>query len=252
MKVFLGVILTIVVAALIFQLVRDKEPGDESAKKQKSVLESQTSSVPLHNVIIEEVIQAKSYTYMRVKEGKIEYWIATIKDDAEVGKEYSFGEALEMTNFRSKELDRTFATIYFISESSESAGSQQNTLSTPASMPLTTMGRPKVELKTSVIITQSPGGISIGELYKNRDRYANKKVTVKGKVVKVNNEVMDRNWVHIQDGTSNAGSFDLTVTTLDFAKVDDIVEFEGTIILNKDFGAGYTYEMIMEGGKIKK
>lgn len=114
----------------------------------------------------------------------------------------------------------------------------------------TTMVRPKVELKTDVVIQPSVGGVSVAELYKNRNNYANKKVRVKGKVVKVNSEVMDKNWVHIQDGTNDSGNFDLTITTLALAKVDDIVEFEGTIILNKDFGAGYTYDVIMEGGTI--
>jgi hypothetical protein len=117
---------------------------------------------------------------------------------------------------------------------------------------MTTTGRPKADLKTDVVIPQSGGGVSIAELYKNRNNYASKKVRVKGKVVKVNNEVMGKNWVHIQDGTNDSGNFDLTVTTLEFAKVDDVVEFEGTIILNKDFGSGYFYELLMEGGTIRR
>jgi hypothetical protein len=68
----------------------------------------------------------------------------------------------------------------------------------------------------------------------------------------VNEEVMDKNWVHLQDGTRDGESFDLTVTTLEKATVGDIVEFEGTIVLNKDFGAGYVYDVIMEEGKIRK
>jgi len=180
-----------------------------------------------------------------VKENKVDYWVATVKDDVAVGSKYSFGDALEMTNFKSKELDRTFDRIYFISDNDEQAGNQENSMMAP-----TTMGRPKVELKTDVVIQPSVGGISIAELYKNRNNYANKKVHVKGKVVKVNSEVMDRNWVHIQDGTNDSGNFDLTITTLELAKIDDVVEFEGTIILNKDFGAGYTYDVIMEGGTI--
>jgi hypothetical protein len=248
MKVFLGVLLALIVGALVFKLVRNPKTGGETAEKQGSVMvATQPDNAAMHNVIIEEVIQATSYTYMRVKEGKLDYWIATVKDDATVGSKYSYGDALEMVDFKSKELDRTFDRIYFISENAEAAAGQQPGMSAP-----TTMGRPKVEMKADAVIQQSAGGISIAELYKNRDQYANKKVKVKGKVVKVNNEVMDRNWVHIQDGTSDAGSFDLTVTTLDVAAIDEIVEFEGTIILNKDFGAGYVYDLIMESGKIKK
>ena len=75
---------------------------------------------------------------------------------------------------------------------------------------------------------------------------------MKGQVVKINDQVMDRNWVHIQDGTSEAGNFDLTVTTQDSVKMDEVITFEGTIHLKKDFGYGYFYELIMEDAKVVK
>jgi hypothetical protein len=248
MKVFLGVILALVVGALVYQLVKTKAPSPELANKLQNMTEQPVSSnAAMHNVTIEEVAQTPSYTYLRVKENNVDYWVATVKSDFAVGDKYSFGEALEMVNFKSKELDKTFDKIYFISENSGMGGGQA-----PATMAPTTTGRPKVDLKTDVVIEPSKGGISIAELYKNRKNYEGKKVRVKGKVVKVNNEVMDRNWVHIQDGTNDSGSFDLTITTAEFVKIDDVVEFEGTIILNKDFGAGYFYELIMEGGIVSK
>jgi hypothetical protein len=243
MKVFLGVIVTVIVVALVFRLTKKQDTPVQDLPAATVT----TAAGAKHNTVVEEVIQATSYTYLRVKEGKADYWVATAKNDVSVGDKYSYGEALEMVNFRSKELDRTFDKIYFISESAEQAAGQQNNQAAPA-----TMGRPKVEMKADAVIPQSAGGISIAELYKNRAKYANQKIRVKGKVVKVNPEVMDRNWVHLQDGTNDSGNFDLTVTTLEQAKIDDIVEFEGTIILNKDFGAGYTYELIMEGGVIRK
>lgn len=245
MKVFLGVILALIVVALVFRLTKKEETAGTLTPKQASIVENQSAAPAMRNVIVEEVIQATSYTYMRVKENNTDFWIATVKEDVSVGSKYSFGNALEMVNFKSKELDRTFDRIYFVSENSGQEVGQQNNMMAP-----TTMGRPKVELKTDVVIKPSDGGISIAELYKNRNNYVNKKVRVKGKVVKVNNEVMNRNWVHIQDGTNDSGNFDLTITTLDLAKIDDVIEFEGTISLNKDFGAGYVYELIMESGAV--
>ena len=61
---------------------------------------------------------------------------------------------------------------------------------------------------------------------------------------------MSKNWVHLQDGTNNAGDFDLTFTTNDVTKVGDVVTFEGTVTLKKDFGAGYFYEVIVENAKL--
>jgi hypothetical protein len=68
----------------------------------------------------------------------------------------------------------------------------------------------------------------------------------------VNNEVMGKNWVHIQDGTKDGDHFDLTITTMDKVEMDAVVTFEGTIAVNKDFGYGYAYELIMEDATLVK
>ena len=60
---------------------------------------------------------------------------------------------------------------------------------------------------------------------------------------------MGKNWVHIQDGTDYKDGFDLTVTTNNTVAVGEIVTFEGKIALDKDFGYGYSYSVIMEEGK---
>ena len=208
MKVFLGVIVGFVVIALIFRLTRKQETPGEQNVKQQIMMESTNPSTPMHTVTVEEVIQTASYTYMKVKENLVEYWIAAVKEEVSAGSKYSYASALEMVDFKSKELNRTFPSIYFVSQSPEQSGNQGT-----AAMPSSRMERPKAELKADKVISQSAGGISIAELFKNRSNYANKKIKVKGKVAKVNNEVMARNWVHLQDGTNDSGNFDLTVTT---------------------------------------
>ena len=86
----------------------------------------------------------------------------------------------------------------------------------------------------------------------NQDKYNGKKVVIKGEVVKTNFEIMNRNWFHIQDGTADGNKFDLTVTSLEKdVKVGDVITFEGKIALNKDFGYGYYYEVLMEEAIIK-
>jgi len=57
--------------------------------------------------------------------------------------------------------------------------------------------------------------------------------------------------VHIQDGTKEGDHFDLTVTTQVYVNAGDIVTFEGVVALDKDFGAGYFYDVIMEEAEIK-
>ncbi|MCF6352598.1 MAG: hypothetical protein L3J06_06275 [Cyclobacteriaceae bacterium] len=92
--------------------------------------------------------------------------------------------------------------------------------------------------------------ITIAELFANKNNYANKTVKIKGEVKKYNSKIMSKNWIHLQDGTEHSGENDLTITSQMEVKTGDIVTFEGKIILDKDFGSGYFYKIIMEDGKV--
>ena len=61
---------------------------------------------------------------------------------------------------------------------------------------------------------------------------------------------MDRNWLHLQDGTRHGEDFDLTVTTTESAQPDEIITVRGKIALNKDFGYGYSYKILLEEARI--
>ncbi|MEJ2179840.1 MAG: hypothetical protein P8Y28_05230 [Gammaproteobacteria bacterium] len=78
-----------------------------------------------------------------------------------------------------------------------------------------------------------------------------KQVEVSGKVVKVNNGIMKRNFLHIQDGTGKQGTNDLIVTSNQTAKVNDKVTIIGTVTLDTDFGFGYKYPLLVEKSSIK-
>ena len=91
--------------------------------------------------------------------------------------------------------------------------------------------------------------ITITRLLTDRKAYEGKTIKVKGQVTKFNGSIMGKNWVHIQDGTDYKDGFDLTVTTNNTVAVGEIVTFEGKIALDKDFGYGYSYSVIMEEGK---
>ena len=77
-----------------------------------------------------------------------------------------------------------------------------------------------------------------------------KEVAFKGKVVKVNNNIMKKNFLHIQDGTGKEGTNDVTVTSAQTAKEGDMVSIVGKVMLDRDFGSGYTYPLIIEDAVI--
>jgi hypothetical protein len=78
-------------------------------------------------------------------------------------------------------------------------------------------------------------------------------VTINGTVMKFNGGILGRNWFHVQDGSGSAadGTNDITVTTDAVTQVGDVITVTGTVVVNKDFGAGYAYKVMLEGAKIK-
>jgi hypothetical protein len=190
-----------------------------------------------------EVIDGTSYTYMKVKKGGEEIWIATDLFGFQEGDIIYFDEGLEMKDFESKELGRTFETIYFV----DGVSSEPDKMEDPHAG-LDMGGQPqKPELeKMDISVAPVEGSITIGEIFLNREDHAGKTVKVHGQVTKVNSGIMGRNWVHIQDGTADGDNFDLTITTDDEPQVGDIVTYSGTLNLEVDFGYGYFYEVIVE------
>jgi len=103
--------------------------------------------------------------------------------------------------------------------------------------------------KADVKVEPCADCVTIAKLMADKKSYKGKVIKVKGQVTKYNAGIMGKNWVHIQDGTDYENNFDLTITTDIGAVVGEIVTFEGKIALDKDFGYGYAYEVIMEEAK---
>lgn len=91
---------------------------------------------------------------------------------------------------------------------------------------------------------------TVAALHQDKAALAGKSVRVEGKVVKVNNGIMGRNFLHVQDGTGDASSNDLTVTSKQTAAVGDRVTITGKVVLDRDFGSGYLYPLLVEEASI--
>jgi hypothetical protein len=112
--------------------------------------------------------------------------------------------------------------------------------------------KPSATVDMSGISTPA-GGVTVADLFAQKDALAGKKVVVRGKVVKVAAAIMDRDWIHVRDGSGEDGKNDLTVTTKSQprAKVGDTVLVTGVLSTNKDIGMGYKYDVIIEDGEVK-
>jgi hypothetical protein len=119
----------------------------------------------------------------------------------------------------------------------------------PAGHPTTTPAA-----SSAAPVDKAPNGHTIAEVFAARADLVGKPVTVRGRVVKFTGGVMNTNWMHLQDGSGSAGTgdHDITVTTHDEATIGDVVLVTGTVATNKDLGAGYTYDVLVEDAKISR
>jgi hypothetical protein len=127
-------------------------------------------------------------------------------------------------------------------------GSQNQSMN-PHGMNTQTQGSKVAIEKMDVKVDPCNGCIKISDLLENKKTYSGKTIKVTGKVTKYNPEIMGKNWIHIQDGSEFQGGFDLTITTDQKAALGEIITFEGKIVLDKDFGYGYSYNVLMEDAK---
>ncbi len=101
-------------------------------------------------------------------------------------------------------------------------------------------------------IAKADGGKTVLEVFTEKAALANQKVIVRGKVVKTNAGIMGKDWVHVRDGSGDEGNNDLTVTMTaqPMPNVGDTVLVTGTVVLDKDFGMGYQYPVLVEDATV--
>lgn len=191
-------------------------------------------------VKVKAIEQVESYTYLLVKGKGPAYWIAVASSEISVGESITYQGGLLMEDFYSKDLDRTFDKVIFLDELDGSQASAM--MEMPGSSTGSAVKTPRLEIS----VEAEDGIVSIAELYANPGTYEGKSIRVKGEVAKFNEAIMERNWIHIQDGSEFDGKYDLTLTSQESFEVGQLVTLEGIVALNRDFGYGYTYEIILE------
>ena len=198
-------------------------------------------------VKVKAIEQVASYTYLLVKGKGPEYWIAVSSTEIQVGESITYQGGMIMENFHSKELDRTFEKVLFLDGLE---GSQSSPMG--GGMAGTTQGSDIKTDKLDTRIDAEEGTVSIAELYADPAAYEGKTIRVKGEVAKFNPNIMERNWIHLQDGTDFEGMYDLTVTSQEGFVVGQVLTVDGILALNRDFGYGYSYEVLLEKATVAK
>jgi hypothetical protein len=192
-----------------------------------------------------ESMDAGAYTYLKLKTADGEVWAAVAKTSVKTGTDVTITGISRMDGFESKTLGRTFDRIWFGALAGD-AGAMAARHAAASTAP--------AEGAIKVAKAEGADGRTVAEVWADRAGLKGKPVAVRGKVVKFSADIMGKNWIHLRDGSGSpaAKDNDLTVTTDATAKVGDVVTASGAVTVDKDFGAGYAYAVILEGAKITK
>jgi hypothetical protein len=208
------------------------------------VAPSPAAQVEIRGKVVES-INASTYTYVQIDTGSAKVWAAAPQFTVKRGDTVVLGDAMPMPNYHSKTLNRTFEVVYF---------SGRATVNGVAAVAGPTAEAPARSLPGLAIdlskIARAPGGQTVAEVHSGRAALAGKSVSIRGRVVKFNANIMGRNWLHIRDGSGGEGSNNLTVTSTGRAKVGDLVLVTGRLAVDKDFGSGYRYALLVEEAQV--
>jgi hypothetical protein len=108
----------------------------------------------------------------------------------------------------------------------------------------------KIEVKKA----EGADGKTVSEIFAHKGSLKGTSVAVRGKVVKYNPGIMGKNWIHLRDGSGSREqkNDDITVTTSDSAAVGAVIVLRGIVHVDRDFGSGYAYPVIIEDAKVSK
>ncbi len=218
-----------------FTIIQDVAPDEFNEGVDKS----------MHEITILRFSPGAKYLYAEVREGDRTYWIATRNQEIKEGETYLYNEALLKTQFESKELDRVYDTLYMVTALiSKEHGTLPASSKEVAKQDIS--GQPVKEKKgIQEGNAASIGKVTLSDLFKNPDQYEGKIIEIRGTCTKVSNDILGRNWVHVNDGVYDK---DLVVTLQQEVVKGETLTIEGLVQLNVDLGSGYTYDILLEEG----
>lgn len=197
-----------------------------------------------------DTMSAGQYIYLKLDEQGEETWLAALQLPVSAGDKVEYLGGNIMQDFHSKSLDRTFASIRFVTRirilNQDKAPTSQAMLDDKYHQDVG-------KKKTAVVspgrgdIARADGGKTIEELFAAAEKLTGKTVVLRAAVVKVNNNILGKNWVTLQDGTGTAPDDKLTVTTSDTVPLGGKVVVKGVVRTNINVGAGYQYKLLLDG-----
>jgi hypothetical protein len=202
---------------------------------------------------------------VRLKTASGEAWAAVSQAKVEAGAQLTVMGSAWLENFESKTLGRKFDRILFGSLETAAALPPGHPSGDAAALPPGhpnpgAAGAPWHPAPVSgakldpIKVEKAAGGLTVAEIHAQRAKLAGQTVLVRGKVTKFLSGILDRNWLHLRDGSGSPDNHDddLTVTTRQAVVAGDVVLVRAKVSVDRDFGAGYVYPVMLEDARIEK
>ena len=192
---------------------------------------------------VAESMDSGGYVYIRLENG---IWIAANHFPVDKGDEIQYSGAMEMNDFESKSLGKTFESILFVSE----AGPLSSGGAVMPEMPMeghAGMDKPATaEAPTVGEIEPLADGKTVAAIFAESAQLKDQVVSLKARVIKINTSIMGRNWITLQDGTGTEPDNSLLTTSQEEVAPGDLVVAKGTVSTDVDLGYGYQYKVLLE------
>jgi hypothetical protein len=270
---------TLVTLITFTALTNESNAANTSTPDDLVLKTKETAEIPTDSGIVLETMDAADYTYIKVKTDEDSVWVAMPATKVEKGVKINYGLGMVFRDFESKALGRTFTKVIFspglisdtatsvqvqaphqasesslFSEAIKKETQQQNQAQSQTQGSPGSAGATVPLIEDSINPATGENSYTVGEIFINAKKLDGKTVLVRGKVVKINLNIMGKNWIHVQDGTGDPmkNSHDLVVTSAVAPELDQVVLIKGNVAADKDFGYGYKYDALIEEATFSK
>jgi hypothetical protein len=216
-------------------------------------VQAATAAGEIHDRVA-ETIKVDNYVYVLLAESNA--WLAVGLVDVQPGDRIEYVGGMPMKDFYSRELDRTFEDILFVSrlkvvEPADPHGSIADPHMAGTKRGVIPQGNTAISPAPGEI-ERLEGGMTIEEVWKMVDGHEGQKAKLRARVVKVSTNILNRNWITLEDGTGSPPENRLIATTSDTVNVGDTVIVNGIVKTNVDIGSGYTYRLVLEDASFSR